>query len=611
MTYTVNKDNTFDMLQPTGGKRVGRSFSQIECIWAQDGEKHYVREDYYYSPNEPPRSSVKVFEPERTIEGELPDLNKGYVRPRYNHDLHLIAAAMLGWRPFVEDYTLSEVLIPDCASVHEELDAIEGREAYVVDARGPSGNTPFARIWIDKQRGVPLQVWHFDKHPNWSDARVFVKIGSIRHHRLPNGGWVPIQGARSICFSGDVSSRTHIEVDIDSIKTKREDIPDSMFQVEFPDGAHIHNAFTRLTSVKGKPLKTYQEVVNAAGSYIAGEVVDEEGLPVSGVVVSPFCIKTEQENGRFGLRSIQLHERTCAVTDPQGRFAVELEEEGLYELWFCPKEHVDVRKPDVPLGEHDLKITLHKGGTVTGRVVRIIEGKKVPVANAEVTAKETERVHFTTLRSSRVRAKTDARGRFQIRFLETRTLKRGTNASEPQQYVPLTWQLTCRSATKTVVFDNDQSTQDVELVLEPDLRQAIPLVGRTLPDFAGIETDLPPNRIKDKMVLVCFFDMNQRPSRNCLTQLAKQVQALGQQGVTLVAVQATKVDESTLGEWTQKNKISFPIGMTQDYEKHIRFEWAVCSLPWLILTDKDHTVTAEGFGLNDLDDIIRKAKETK
>lgn len=51
-------------------------------------------------------------------------------------------------------------------------------------------------------------------------------------------------------------------------------------------------------------------------------------------------------------------------------------------------------------------------------------------------------------------------------------------------------------------------------------------------------------------------------------------------------------------------RIPFTVGMIQDNEDSIRFDWAVKSLPWLILTDRTHVVTTEGFGLDDLDDKI-------
>jgi hypothetical protein len=39
----------------------------------------------------------------------------------------------------------------------------------------------------------------------------------------------------------------------------------------------------------------------------------------------------------------------------------------------------------------------------------------------------------------------------------------------------------------------------------------------------------------------------------------------------------------------------------------LRYAWGIQSLPWLILTDKKHTVVAEGFSLDDLDKQIDAA----
>ena len=130
------------------------------------------------------------------------------------------------------------------------------------------------------------------------------------------------------------------------------------------------------------------------------------------------------------------------------------------------------------------------------------------------------------------------------------------------------------------------------------------LIGKPLPDFSNIKIDFNPGQAKGRMLLVCFWDMNQRPSRNCITRLARLVEQLKQQGVTVVAVQASKVDQNTLDEWVKKNNVPFPVGMIEGDEEEVRFTWGVKSLPWLILTDKGHNVTAEGFGLDELDDRI-------
>ena len=133
--------------------------------------------------------------------------------------------------------------------------------------------------------------------------------------------------------------------------------------------------------------------------------------------------------------------------------------------------------------------------------------------------------------------------------------------------------------------------------------------GNCLPGFDGIKIDLGAEKAKNKIMLVCFFDINQRPSRNCLLQLSTKAQELMTKDVVVVAVQASKVDDSVVNEWVEKNNIPFTIGMIQGDEEKIRFTWGVRSPPWLILTDKKQTVTAEGFAINELDEKIKNLNE--
>ena len=335
--------------------------------------------------------------------------------------------------------------------------------------------------------------------------------------------------------------------------------------------------------------------------------MNEDDSPVSGIVVAPMLVRAKQSDGRYRLKLIQVHDRPCAITDAKGRFAIELDEEGEYELRVFPDDFVDMRVRDVPLGKHDLKIILSRGGTVTGRLVRLMKGRKVPVANVEVTAEEADRVSRATFRRHRMRAKTDSEGRFQIKHLDMLMPTRQTRDSANPQYVPLFWQIRCGSTSRTVLFEDGKNSQEVELVLKPDLEEAVPLIGRALPDFEGIRINLAASPNRDKMMLICFFDMNQRPSRNYILRLAEQIQQLRQKGISLAAVQAVKVDENKLSNWVKENSIPFPVGAIQDNEECIRFDWAVCSLPWLILTDRDNIVTSEGFGLDELDQRIKKA----
>jgi len=132
------------------------------------------------------------------------------------------------------------------------------------------------------------------------------------------------------------------------------------------------------------------------------------------------------------------------------------------------------------------------------------------------------------------------------------------------------------------------------------------LIGKSIPEFEGIDIEFDIEQARDKMILICFFDLNQRPSRYCVSQLAKRMQDLLPEGVIVAAIQASELDESKLGEWAREHDVPFPIGMIQADEKKTRFNWGVKSLPWLVLVDKGHVVRAQGFGLSELNRKIQE-----
>jgi hypothetical protein len=130
------------------------------------------------------------------------------------------------------------------------------------------------------------------------------------------------------------------------------------------------------------------------------------------------------------------------------------------------------------------------------------------------------------------------------------------------------------------------------------------LKGDALPEFNNIKIDFTTKDYKGKKLLICFFDMNQRPSRRCISELSKQIDKLTTKDVAVIAIQTSKISQDRLDEWTNESNIFFPIGkIDKDVEK-TRFAWGVKSLPWLILTDQKHIVEAAGFSLAELDEKI-------
>lgn len=128
------------------------------------------------------------------------------------------------------------------------------------------------------------------------------------------------------------------------------------------------------------------------------------------------------------------------------------------------------------------------------------------------------------------------------------------------------------------------------------------LVGESLPDINNLNVAIPQVDIENKMILMCFFDMLQQSSRNCILQLSKRAQELKAKDVVIVAVLDSKIGRKNLDEWIKENNIDFPMGIVEGNSRKIKFSWGVKSLPWLILTNKKHVVVAEGFSIDELDE---------
>jgi protocatechuate 3,4-dioxygenase beta subunit len=127
----------------------------------------------------------------------------------------------------------------------------------------------------------------------------------------------------------------------------------------------------------------------------------------------------------------------------------------------------------------------------------------------------------------------------------------------------------------------------------------------SLPDLTSVNlaSDTAP---AGKPVLLCLFDASQRPSRHVVHQLDEQAVALRQQNVYVLGVQAAVTSEEIFNEWKKASPVSFPVGRVTEKSEKSKWASAVPALPWLILTDANHRVIAEGFSLDELDAQIKK-----
>ncbi len=428
-----------------------------------------------------------------------------------------------------------------------------------------------------------------------------VYIMKTEYEITTEGFRYPVKGYRS--FGGKHELTMNItEFELNAQETD--------YTLEFPKGTHVRD-YTRRTDPPeayryGETKKSYEQIVRGGGKFIAGVAIDKAGLPVAGVLVRVCGQKKQRADGKFSLTFSGSFDILNAVTDEQGRFAIELEEGDEYNLLFSPENHAAIIAYDVPVGKSDLKVTLTEGGTVTGRLLRNEDGKKQPIPSAEVKIEQSSRSSYSHLGFDRDRKTvTDSQGRFRFDHLRTKMRDLGTRKSEQWEYTPRVWKISYDTTSKTIGFYEGTKIEDIELLIEPDYSNPGSLVGKILPNFENITIDFNPGQTQDRMLLVCFWDMNQRPSRNCVLELGRRAEELKEKGVAIIIIQASKVDANELNEWIKKNGIPFPVGIIQDEQEKIRFAWGVKSLPWLVLTDENHIVTSEGFSISELEDKIK------
>ena len=130
------------------------------------------------------------------------------------------------------------------------------------------------------------------------------------------------------------------------------------------------------------------------------------------------------------------------------------------------------------------------------------------------------------------------------------------------------------------------------------------LTGKPLPELKIFGFESPHADANDKKILVCFFDIEQRPSRNYILELNKKSQEFKAKDVEVILIHASKIEKEYLDKWLKEYNVDFPIGMIEKDEEQTRFNWSLKALPWLILTDRQHIVRAEGFSLDELNDEL-------
>jgi hypothetical protein len=319
------------------------------------------------------------------------------------------------------------------------------------------------------------------------------------------------------------------------------------------------------------------------GSILSGTVTDDQGKGIRNTEISltlwmehigigsPESAVKPDPNGQFEVRAVPAnhHWSVSATAEGYGRESVEV-----------PMAEVVGNPVDLP------PMILRPANLDVSGVV--VDANERPVPNANVACSG----HGQPMRM----VKSDAEGRFTAHGLCTGDVDITVNVGGP----------TRRSGS----IRTDGGAGDVKIVVSstPSLSRYVPAkpappVGKPLSSIAdfGIET---PDRHKDQRLLVCIFDAAQRPSRNMVAALARRAGELKQKGVTVVGVQTGEADSDEMKQWLKEQSAAMPLGSIKEQAAKTMSAWGAQGLPWLILTDKEHVVRAEGFGVEDLGKLI-------
>ena len=129
-----------------------------------------------------------------------------------------------------------------------------------------------------------------------------------------------------------------------------------------------------------------------------------------------------------------------------------------------------------------------------------------------------------------------------------------------------------------------------------------------MPDLAPLGLT-PADAPADQPLLAVLIDAEQRPSRRALRLLGEEAATLKEKGVAVVAVHTGTMADDAFKAWKQEAALPFPVGCLKGEPEKARATWGAGALPWLILTDKAHRVTAEGFSLEELDAKLKMLGE--
>jgi hypothetical protein len=320
------------------------------------------------------------------------------------------------------------------------------------------------------------------------------------------------------------------------------------------------------------------------GIVLAGTVTDEAGQPLAGVRVN-VMLRAFRWGSSLGM---------SRATDPSGRYRIG-------PLPTGQRYSVRAMAEGFGEGEADLRTGLDGAGEVRVEPIKlpradlsisgaVVDGEGEPVAGVSVSVQGDRQPHR--------HVRTDENGRFTLDGIIDGTVR--VTAHRPNSGGSRFGQVETTGGSKdvTVVLGRHSLSSKPA---PPPIRK---LLGRPLPGLEQVGLGELAERAEGKRLLVCVWDWHQRPSRRTVRQLASRADALAKRGLITVTVHASPADADRLQDWADKYEMALPVGRsgeTSEQSAKMRRAFGVRALPWLILTDRGHIVTAEGFPLRELD----------
>ena len=322
------------------------------------------------------------------------------------------------------------------------------------------------------------------------------------------------------------------------------------------------------------------KITLAPGITITGTVVDPDNRPIPTAEVHVML--------RLGRGGFSLHERIRTGQD--GRYTIRtLPADQTYEVnaqanGFGRKQsRVDLTEAKDRIVEMSPLILKPATLTVTGIVVDV-DGN--PVSGAQIDYRGSGQ----NIQSGRHVSGKD--GKFTLTNLCEGELRIVAVKQVGGQQL-LGW-VNYSTEMKEVRIVLNQNAQDRRL--SPVMPKPQTLAGKPLPDLKPFGLDVPKD---GKPILLCFWSQEQRPSRQCMSDLLALCQSPEGKQLSILTIQAEPVEREQLSQWTNK----LPVGMIEKDAEKVRARWGVQSLPWFLLAAPDGAVLAEGFQLAQWQDI--------